>query len=80
MQEDVQINVCCFHLALASVQARVKSKALQALRSASRLTLLCPLLLFYSDPVPQGNVIKVNVLGINPHPAACWVSEEGHAG
>lgn len=30
MQEDAQINVCCFRLALVGVQACVKTKALRS--------------------------------------------------
>lgn len=65
MQEDAQINVCCFHPALVGV----KAKALWALLSTHSLFLLSTSSFpaFSSClwiPVPPGKVVQANVLGI----------------
>lgn len=64
MQEDAQIDVCCFRLALVGGQARVKTKALWALCSAFTHYSYFPSPPFlYSDPAseslcPKGTLLK----------------------
>lgn len=64
MQEDAQINVCCFHLALVGVQACVKTKALCIFTSAfTRYSYFPSTPFLHSDPAnespcPKGTLLK----------------------
>lgn len=81
MQEDAQINVSCFCLAVVGVQARFKAKAFSTLPSALTHNYFPSTPSLHSDPAgespcPKGTVLKVNVLGIYPHAAVCGSEDE----
>lgn len=81
MQEDAQINVSRFCLAVVGVQTHLKAKALSTLPSALTHNYFPSTPSLHSDPAsespcPRGTLLKVNVLGIYPHSAVCGSEDE----